>query len=194
MTSTGATSTHDAGDRDRDGQGRPENARPRDRTGRPLPRDTRELDLVEEVAYDTVEDALAWATTRWHDQRFFEAHECLEDVWHWAVGDDERFWQGVIQVAVTYVHHQRGNPYGVVATVSKALPKLAGVPDHHHGIDVVGQRAWLQQAAATQQADPGAGLAPPPLGVGGQPPWLQPVPTTTPLQRRGGPHRGTISS
>ncbi len=181
-------------DRDRDEQGRPENARPRDRTGRPLARDTTETELVEEVHYDTVEEALAWGVRRWDQGRFFEAHECLEDVWHWSTGDDEAFWQGVIQVAVTYVHHQRGNPYGVVATVDKAMPKLAGRPDRHHGIDVAGLRRWLAAASRTQQEVPGAPLAPPSLGLDGRGAWLHHEPSTTPLGRRGGAHRGTLSS
>lgn len=182
------------GDRDRDEHGRPQNARPRDRTGRPLPRDTDVVDLVEEVEYATVEEALDWGVRRWRQGRFFEAHECLEDVWHWSVGDDEAFWQGVIQAAVTYVHHQRGNPDGVVSTVGKALPKLAGHPDRHHGIDVAGLRTWLEAAAAEQRTRPGAPLDPPPLGLGPGGAHLDTTGPATPLERRGGPHRGTMSS
>lgn len=187
-----AAGTPAVGGRDRDEQGRPSNARPRDRTGRPLPRDTTETRLVEDVEYASVEEALAWGVTRWGQGRFFEAHECLEDVWHATEAGESRFWQGVIQVAVTHVHHQRGNPGGVVATVGKALPKLAHVPDRHHGIDVAGLRAWLEAAAAAQRRDPGCALEPPPLGLGADGAWLHPTPTTTPLGRRGETHRGSL--
>ncbi len=148
--------------------------------------------LVEEVEYTSVEEALAWGVTRWQQGRYFEAHECLEDVWHATEAGESRFWQGVIQVAVTYVHHQRGNPDGVVSTVGKALPKLAHVPDHHHGIDVAGLRRWLEAASSTQREHPGRDLEPPSLGLGQDGAWLHPTPTTTPLGRRGTTHRGNL--
>ena len=111
-------------------------ARPRDRTGRPLPYDTTETELTEEWEYDTVEEALAAARWLWDQERYFEAHECLEDVWHHAPPGDRAFWKGVIQVAVTCVHHQRDNAYGVIATCRKALTNLDEYPDVHHGVDV----------------------------------------------------------
>jgi uncharacterized protein len=52
----------------------------------------------------------------WDEQRFFEAHECLEHVWH-AAPDDRDLWQGVIQVAVAGVHLQRGNPTAAPASL-----------------------------------------------------------------------------
>lgn len=133
--------------RDRNAWGAPENARPRDRTGRPLPYDTDETELAEEFDYDTVEEALACARWLWDEGRYFEAHECLEDVWHHAPPEDRAFWQGVIQVAVVCVHHQRGNPRGVVATCGKAQANLAGVPDVHHGVDVEQLRVFCEVVA-----------------------------------------------
>lgn len=128
--------TDRGGERDRDAEGRPEQARPRDRTGRPLPYDTTERLLTEEWEYDTVEQALAVGVWLWNQERFFEAHEALEDVWHAAPGPDRDFWQGVIQVAVGCVHHQRGNAAGVAAILDKARRRLARYPDVHHGVDV----------------------------------------------------------
>jgi hypothetical protein len=49
---------HTQRDRDRDDRGRPEQARPRDRTGRPLPYDTDVTERTEEHEYDTVDEAL----------------------------------------------------------------------------------------------------------------------------------------
>jgi predicted metal-dependent hydrolase len=123
-------------DRDRNAEGRAENQRPRDRTGRPLPYDTAETALAEEVEYATVDDALAWGVARWDEERFFEAHECLEDVWHHAPPEDREFWKGVIQVAVGCVHHQRGNPAGAVTLLERAAGRLEDYPDVHRGVDV----------------------------------------------------------
>ena len=123
-------------DRDRRPDGRPEQARPRDRTGRPLPYDTDETELLEEWEYDTVEEALEVGVRLWDEQRLFEAHECLEDVWHAAPDDDRDFWQGVIQIAVAGVHHQRDNPTGAAALLDRAREKLERYPSAHRGVDV----------------------------------------------------------
>ncbi len=134
-------------DRDRNELGAPENARPRDRTGRPLPYDTTRTDLAEEWEVETVEEALAAGRWLWDEERYFEAHECLEHVWHHAPADDRAFWQGVIQVAVACVHHQRDNARGVAATCRKALANLADAPSVHHGIDVDQLRTFCEGVA-----------------------------------------------
>ncbi len=135
-------------ERDRNDAGRAENQRPRDRFGRPLPYDTDETELAEEWEYDTVEAALGIGVNLWDEERFYEAHECLEDVWHNAPEADRLFWQGVIQVAVGCCHHQRGNRNGSTKLFQQAAEKLAGYPDVHHGVDVEQLRVFCEGAAA----------------------------------------------
>ncbi len=140
-------------DRDRDEFGRPVNARPRDRLGQPLPRGARPAQTVEEFNFDDPDRALAKAVELWNLQRFFEAHEVLEDVWHTAPAHDRRFWQGLIQVAVGCCHHQRGNVRGAVALLRKAADKLGGYADVYHGVDVEQLRVFASGAAdAIEQA------------------------------------------
>lgn len=171
-------------DRDRNEFGRPENQRPRDLTGRPLPYDTDETDLAEEWAHDTVEEALDRGAWLWERRRYFEAHECLEDVWHHAADGDEDFWQGVIQVAVACVHAQRGNPAGVVATCHKAQDRLEGYPDRHHGIDVAALRAFLEETAERLEEDEDAGIDYPDLPVVEDGPWFDGDADATPVTRQ----------
>jgi uncharacterized protein len=160
-----------ADDRDRRADGRPENARPRDRTGRPLPYDTTETELLEEWEYDTVEEALELGIRLWDEHRWFEAHECLEDVWHAAPDADRDFWQGVIQVAVAGVHHQRGNPAGAAALLDRARAKLERYPDAHRGVDVAALCRHARAAAARAREDGEAGL-PPAFPAVDQGPWF----------------------
>lgn len=172
-------------DRDRNAWGRAENARPRDRTGRPLPHDTTRTDLAEQWEYDTVEEALAAGRWLWDQQRYFEAHECLEDVWHHAPEDDRDFWQGVIQVAVACVHHQRGNPAGVVATCRKAATRLAAYPDVHHGVDVDQLRTFCDGVArVTEQAGACVEIGYPVFPAMDDGPWFTEDARSTPLTRR----------
>jgi uncharacterized protein len=135
-------------DRDRRPDGRPEQARPRDRTGRPLPYGTTDVPLIEDHDPATVEEALALGVALWDEERFFEAHECLEAVWHAAPEDDRDFWQGVIQVAVSCVHHQRGNLDGAIALLGRARERLTPYPDVHRGVDVDQLRVFCDGAAA----------------------------------------------
>lgn len=165
-------------ERDRDEAGRPANARPRDRFGRPLPRGADPDVTVEEFEFDSLDEALAKAVELWQAERFFEAHEVLEDVWHAARQEDRLFWQGVIQVAVGCVHHQRGNPHGCVALWRKAAAKLEGYPDGHHGIGVDDLRAFAEGAAdRVESADdlPPIGYPDLPTLDGG--PWLEAPPS-----------------
>lgn len=164
-------------DRDRNAWGRAENARPRDRFGRPLPYDTDETELAEEFDHETVEEALATAVQLWDDERYFEAHECLEDVWHHAADEERDFWQGVVQVAVTCCHHQRGNDKGARVMASKALDRLAAYPSRHRGIDVSALRSFLDAATDTITAYPSF-----PALEGG--PWFTERGARTPLVRQ----------
>ncbi len=124
------------GVRDRREDGRPEQTRPRDRTGRPLPYGTTGIPLIEEHEPGSVEEALELGMELWSQQRFFEAHECLEHVWHAASTADADLWQGVIQIAVAGVHLQRANPSGARALLQRASERLTPYPDGHHGIAV----------------------------------------------------------
>lgn len=134
-------------ERDRDERGRPANARPRDRLGRPLPRDADPSETIEEFEPDDPDHALEIAVDLWSQHRFFEAHEVLEDVWNAAPEGDRLFWQGIIQVAVACCHHQRGNVVGCVALFRRAAEKLAGYPDVYRGVDVEQLRVFAEGAA-----------------------------------------------
>ena len=164
--------------RDRRDDGRPEQARPRDRTGRPLPYGTTGVPLTEEHEPTDVEHALALGVDLWHQRRFFEAHECLEHVWHAAPLEDADLWQGVIQIAVAGVHLQRGNPGGARTLLERAAERLDRYPQVHRGIDVVGAVARCRElmAALDVRADPAT------LSVGGFPAtaegaWFTPDPS-----------------
>lgn len=149
-------------DRDRREDGRAEQARPRDRTGRPLPYGTTGVPLTEHHDPATVDEALELGIGLWHQQRYFEAHECLEAVWHAAPDAERDLWQGVIQLAVAGVHLQRGNIDGARAILDKAAQRLARYPDAHHGIDVAAARRGCADAQHELAARGAAAAAPSP--------------------------------
>jgi len=107
-----------------------------------------------------VEEALALGIRLWDEQRFFEAHECLEHVWHAAPLEDTRLWQGVIQLAVAGVHLQRGNLTGARTLLGRVDERLVAYPDEHRGIDVAAALATCRRLADGLEGDtPPAGAA-----------------------------------
>jgi dTDP-4-amino-4,6-dideoxygalactose transaminase len=65
---------------------------------------------------------------------FFEAHEALEDAWRESSGEDRRFLQGLVQVAVGLHHHSTGNTVGARSVLRRALDNLRPYPESYFGI------------------------------------------------------------
>jgi uncharacterized protein len=145
-------------ERERDEQGRPANARPRDGFGRPLPRGAHDaLAHAAEPAevVDTMEEALAEAQRLFDEERFFEAHEFLEHIWKsaWVEPGDKTFWKGVTQVAVGCCHVQRGNARGARTLLLRAADYLDEYPPRHQGLDARALAAGARSVAAQVEAE-----------------------------------------
>ncbi|MCS6924587.1 MAG: DUF309 domain-containing protein [Candidatus Binatia bacterium] len=56
---------------------------------------------------------------------FFEVHEVLEAQWVKETGDERRFLQGLIQVAVAFYHLENGNLRGARSLLQEGLAKLS---------------------------------------------------------------------
>lgn len=131
--------------RDRDEHGRARNTRPRDATGRPLPRGAAGVERVpDDLALPPVQ-ALAEAQRLIDTGRPFHAHEVLEGTWKAAAGDERALWQGLAQLAVGLTHAQRGNATGAAALLERGAERIAPFrADPPHGIDVAGLCATAQ--------------------------------------------------
>ncbi len=139
--------------RERDAEGRPANARPRDRYGRPLPRgaqDEMPLKAEPDEVVSTVAEAFDHAVELFDSQRFFEAHEFFEWIWKHPDVDpvDKDFWKGVTQVAVGCCHIQRRNDPGALTLLDRAADYLDPYPDVHHGVDTAELRRRSRALAA----------------------------------------------
>ena len=65
-------------------------------------------------------------------ERFFEAHEALEDAWREAPAEDKKFLQGLVQLAVALHHHSTGNLAGSRSVMARALRNVSSYPDGLH--------------------------------------------------------------
>lgn len=68
--------------------------------------------------------------------QFFECHETLEEVWNKQALPEKELTQGIIQTAVAYYHHLRGNDSGALKLLKRALPRLRKFEPQALGIDV----------------------------------------------------------
>jgi hypothetical protein len=140
--------------RDRDDSGRARNARPRDATGRPLPRGAAGIERAEEDPPRTAAEALAEAQRLLDADQPFAAHDVLEAMWKQrrdAEHPDAVGWQGLAQLAVGLTHLQRGNTTGAVTLVRRGAENLAGAPAID-GVDTAAVAAHAEQLARDIEA------------------------------------------
>lgn len=57
------------------------------------------------------------------ERDYFECHEVLEEYWK-DTGQKDNVWVGLIQIAVAFYHHRRGNYSGAIKSISSALEIL----------------------------------------------------------------------
>ena len=67
---------------------------------------------------------------------YFEAHESWEDLWSDYYLEDRKFVQGLIQLAVSFVHLGNGNINGAKSLLNKCTEKFKLFSGIHRDIDV----------------------------------------------------------
>jgi hypothetical protein len=147
--------------RDRDGAGRPRNARPRDALGRPLPHDAQGVDPIPDDLDIPPAEALEKAQGLIDDGSPFRAHEVLEATWKAAPEAERELWRGLAQIAVGLTHAQRGNAGGARALLERGSARVAAyAASAPYGIDAAGVaaagRTLAERVAATGLAGVGA--------------------------------------
>jgi uncharacterized protein len=83
---------------------------------------------------------------------FFEAHEELEDEWRDAIAAERDFLQGLVHVAVAWLHAERGNRNGCERQLMKAERRLEPYRPRHRGVDVELVLADVDAARRTLEA------------------------------------------
>jgi len=76
---------------------------------------------------------------------FFDAHEVLEDVWRAAPYDRSlrRHLQGMVQLAVAFHHHSKGNFVGARSVLERGMQNLDGAERSFPSLDLDQLRAEL---------------------------------------------------
>jgi hypothetical protein len=85
----------------------------------------------------------------WNEQRYYEAHDVLEQLWLKTHSTDADFFKGLIQAAGAFVHLQKRFEHPSHAKHGRRLPpavrlfrlaekNLSSFRPRHHGLDVAG--------------------------------------------------------
>jgi len=120
----------------------------------------------------------------WNDQRYYEAHDVLEQVWLNKNSTDDNFFKGLIQAAGAFVHLQKNFEQPAHPKHSRRLrpavrlfalaeANLAPFAPKHHGLDVSGLLRILKQhresiERSAFQTNPWSPKDPPKLSLFGE--------------------------
>lgn len=136
--------------RDRDEQGRPRQARPRDELGRPLPYGAQGVEPVSEDPLPPLE-TVRFAQELLDQGRPFSAHEVFEARWKDAPEEEHDLWQGLAQLCVGLTHALRGNATGAERLLERGhgrLERYAATGGPTYGLDLAVFRDRVRREAA----------------------------------------------
>jgi predicted metal-dependent hydrolase len=81
-------------------------------------------------------------------ERWFDAHEALEEEWKEAPASERDFLQGLVHVAVAWHHASKGNAAGATRQLEKAARRLGPYCPSHRGVDVARVLGQVEAASA----------------------------------------------
>jgi len=94
------------------------------------------LRIIDNRAIERSEDeAFREGVDLFNQERFWEAHEALEEIWHPAKGPKRDTIQGLILTAAALFHYQKNENTVCLSILARALEKL-GTADNFQGLDV----------------------------------------------------------
>ncbi len=71
-----------------------------------------------------------------NSEKWYQAHDAFEELWHETFGPERDVIQGVLQVAVAQLHLERGNTSGATILYGEGLGRLRKMGNPSLGFDV----------------------------------------------------------
>lgn len=132
---------------------------------------------ADEEAALSVDPRLAEAIALFNAGDWYDCHDLLEALWHETAGPLRPVLQGLLQIAVSQLHRERGNLRGAVILLGEGLGRLHNAPPQALGLDleplITAAMLHLSRLQALLQATPTAAAA---IAAVPEPPLrLQPV-------------------
>jgi len=82
------------------------------------------------------ENAFKFAKDLFNEERFWEVHEVLENIWRNAKGDDKKILHGIILLAAAFVHYQKGRKEISLSILKRAYDELNNYNQNYNGFDL----------------------------------------------------------
>jgi uncharacterized protein len=94
---------------------------------------------------------------------WYSCHDSFEALWHETAGPMRPVLQGILQLAVSQLHLERGNQRGATVLLGEGLGRLARCEDQALGLDLATLRQLASQhlQALQQGLNPSASSIPP---------------------------------
>lgn len=90
------------------------------------------------------DETLREGISLFNQERYWEAHETLEEIWHPATGRERDVIQGLILTAAAFVHYQKNEIDVCLSILGRALPKLDTI-DSLEGLDIGKVRGTIRR-------------------------------------------------
>lgn len=100
------------------------------------------------------EEIIREARSFWEEERYWEVHETLEEIWRREGGAEKELLQGIILVAAALVHYQRHELDVCLRMLQKALPKLKWNNEAYHGIGIRELREKVARMVREESPEP----------------------------------------
>ena len=88
---------------------------------------------------------------------WYPCHDGFEELWHECQGPSRKALQGILQIAVSQLHLQRGNQRGATVLLGEGLGRLQAYGPVQLGLDLnhlrSGAQAWLQALQEQRPVD-----------------------------------------
>ena len=82
------------------------------------------------------EDSLYEALNLFNNQKWYEAHDALENIWNNLDGDARQIIQGILQVSVSQFHLSKGNLNGATVLLGEGLGRIKSRTNYDLGVDL----------------------------------------------------------
>jgi len=112
----------------------------------------RELENISQLsAYEHIVDrhlsddaAVSRAIEQFNDEKYWSAHEALEQIWKRSSGKQKELLNGIILVAAAFVHDEKDEREVCLSILERAAAKLEGISGIYRGIDIDMVKSQIQ--------------------------------------------------
>ena len=92
---------------------------------------------MNELTSVKLRDSLNSAFDLFNNEKWYDAHDALEDIWNVLEGDERQIIQGILQVSVSQFHLGKGNFNGAIILLGEGLGRIKKRENINIGVDLI---------------------------------------------------------